>query len=109
MSKVPFIDEVEEFNSLMNKPNNYEPTIPEKKEWEFVYNFVLEELEEYRVRIKFGQPIKKYKPLTYLRLAKLKMRHEKRLRKDPKSKVNPATMKWSVISILYTARVTGRL
>ena len=48
MSKVPFVDEVEEFNSLMNKPNNYEPTIPEKKEWEFVYNFVLEELEEYR-------------------------------------------------------------
>jgi predicted HAD superfamily Cof-like phosphohydrolase len=45
---IPFVDEVEEFNTLMNKPNNYEPTIPEKKEWEFVYNFVLEELEEYR-------------------------------------------------------------
>ena len=45
---VPFIDEVEEFNALMGKPNNYEPTIPERKEWEFVYNFVLEELEEYR-------------------------------------------------------------
>ena len=44
---VPFVSEVEEFNALMNKPNNYEPTIPEKKEWEFVYNFVLEELEEY--------------------------------------------------------------
>jgi predicted HAD superfamily Cof-like phosphohydrolase len=47
-SKVPFVDEVEEFNSLMNKPNNYEPIIPDKKEWEFVYNFILEELEEYR-------------------------------------------------------------
>jgi hypothetical protein len=47
-NKVPFVDEVEEFNLLMNKPNNYEPTIPEQKEWEFVYNFVLEELEEYR-------------------------------------------------------------
>jgi len=35
---VPFVSEVEEFNALMNKPNNYEPTIPEKKEWEFVYN-----------------------------------------------------------------------
>ena len=45
---IPFVDEVEEFNLLMNKPNNYEPTIPEKKEWEFVYDFVLEELEEYR-------------------------------------------------------------
>ena len=47
-NSVPFVDEVEEFNELMNKPNNYEPTIPDKKEWEFVYNFVLEELEEYR-------------------------------------------------------------
>lgn len=46
--KVPFIDEVEEFNALMGKPNNYEPVIPERKEWEFVYNFILEELEEYR-------------------------------------------------------------
>jgi predicted HAD superfamily Cof-like phosphohydrolase len=45
---VPFIDEVEEFNAVMAKPNNYEPNIPERKEWEFVYNFILEELEEYR-------------------------------------------------------------
>ena len=47
-SEVPFVTEVEEFNALMNKPNNYEPTIPEEKEWKFVYNFILEELEEYR-------------------------------------------------------------
>ena len=47
-SSVPFIDEVEEFNAVMGKPNNYEPTIPERKEWEFVYDFILEELEEYR-------------------------------------------------------------
>lgn len=47
-TSVPFVDEVEEFNAVMGKPNNYEPTIPEKKEWEFVYNFILEELEEYR-------------------------------------------------------------
>lgn len=46
--RVPFVSEVEEFNALMNKPNNYEPTIPAQKEWEFVYNFVLEELEEYK-------------------------------------------------------------
>jgi predicted HAD superfamily Cof-like phosphohydrolase len=45
---VPFVDQVEEFNATFGKPNNYEPTIPERKEWEFVYNFVLEELEEYR-------------------------------------------------------------
>ena len=38
---VPFVSEVEEFNALMNKPNNYESTIPDRKEWEFVYNFVL--------------------------------------------------------------------
>jgi predicted HAD superfamily Cof-like phosphohydrolase len=47
-NSVPFIDEVEEFNAVMGKPNNYEPNIPERKEWEFVYNFILEELEEYR-------------------------------------------------------------
>mgnify|MGYP003343703363 CR=1 FL=1 len=46
---VPFVSEVEEFNALMNKPNNYEPTIPENRsEWEFVYNVILEELEEYK-------------------------------------------------------------
>ena len=56
-TEVPFVDEVEEFNSLMNKPNNYEPTIPEKKEWEFVYNFVLEELEEYREACERGDII----------------------------------------------------
>jgi hypothetical protein len=46
---VPFVSEVEEFNSLMNKPNNYVPQIPtDRAEWEFVYNFILEELEEYK-------------------------------------------------------------
>ena len=45
---VPFVNEVEIFNSTFGKPNSYEPTIPEKKEWQFVYDFVLEELEEYK-------------------------------------------------------------
>jgi len=45
---VPFVSEVEEFNATFGKPNNYEPTIPEKKEWQFVYDFIQEELEEYR-------------------------------------------------------------
>ena len=43
---VPFVDEVQEFNDTMGKPNNYEPTIGKKKEWQFVYDFILEELEE---------------------------------------------------------------
>ena len=51
---VPFVNEVEEFNSTMGKPNNYEPTIPEKKEWQFVYDFILEELEEYKVACETG-------------------------------------------------------
>ena len=51
---VPFVSEVEEFNSLMNKPNNYVPTIPAKSEWDFVYNFVLEELEEYKQACESG-------------------------------------------------------
>ena len=42
---VPFVNEVETFNATFGKPNNYEPTIPKKKEWQFVYDFVLEELE----------------------------------------------------------------
>mgnify|MGYP003670230252 CR=1 FL=1 len=48
VSQVPFVDEVEIFNRTFGKPNNYEPTIPEYKEWKFVYDFILEELEEYR-------------------------------------------------------------
>ena len=45
---VPFVSEVEEFNQTFGKTNNYEPTIPSKKDWQFVYDFILEELEEYR-------------------------------------------------------------
>ena len=45
---VPFVNEVEEFNDTFGKPNNYEPVIGEKKEWQFVYDFILEELEEYK-------------------------------------------------------------
>jgi hypothetical protein len=45
---VPFVSEVEEFNAVMGKPNNYDPVIPAEKEWMFVYNFILEELEEYK-------------------------------------------------------------
>ena len=45
---VNFVNEVETFNKTFGKPNNYNPVVPEKKEWQFVYDFVLEELEEYR-------------------------------------------------------------
>ena len=45
---IPFIDEVQEFNDTMGKPNNYKPTVGSKDEWMFVYNFILEELEEYK-------------------------------------------------------------
>ena len=51
---VPFVSEVEEFNHTMGKPNNYEPKIPEKKEWQFVYDFILEELEEYKEACETG-------------------------------------------------------
>ena len=56
-TSVPFVDEVEEFNAVMGKPNAYEPTIPERKEWEFVYNFILEELEEYKEACEKGDII----------------------------------------------------
>ena len=48
MEPVAFVDEVEVFNKTMGKPNNYSPNIPDEKEWMFVYNFILEELEEYK-------------------------------------------------------------
>jgi predicted HAD superfamily Cof-like phosphohydrolase len=51
---VPFVSEVEEFNATMGKPNNYEPVIPEENEWMFVYNFILEELEEYKAACEAG-------------------------------------------------------
>jgi len=46
--QVPFIDEVQEFNDTFGKPNNYEPMIGDKKEWMFVYDFIQEELAEYK-------------------------------------------------------------
>lgn len=51
---VPFVSEVEEFNATMGKPNNYESTIPDTKAWMFVYDFILEELEEYKVACESG-------------------------------------------------------
>jgi len=48
-TNVPFVNEVEEFNEAMNKPNFYTPNIPlEEWQWKFVYDFILEELEEYK-------------------------------------------------------------
>ena len=52
--EVPFVDEVEKFNATFGKPNNYKPNIPSRNEWEFVYNFVLEELEEYKEACESG-------------------------------------------------------
>ena len=46
--QVPFVDEVQEFNDTFGKPNNYTPNIPEKHEWMFVYDFIQEELAEYK-------------------------------------------------------------
>jgi predicted HAD superfamily Cof-like phosphohydrolase len=43
-----FITEVETFNKTFGKLNNYTPTIPEKMERDFIYNFILEELDEYK-------------------------------------------------------------
>ena len=75
---VPFIDEVEEFNALMGKPNNYEPVIPERKEWEFVYSFILEELEEYRTACEEGNIVEVLDALcdiTYVSLGNGAMLH----------------------------------
>ena len=55
--QVPFVDEVQEFNDTFGKPNNYEPIIPSKKEWMFVYDFIKEELEEYKEACEKGDII----------------------------------------------------
>lgn len=44
---VPFVDEVETFNNLFGKPNNYTPTVPrDEKLLNFVVDFIKEETEE---------------------------------------------------------------
>ena len=53
-SSVPFVNEVEIFNATFGKPNNYVPTIPEKKETDFVYDFCIEEITEYQEACKNG-------------------------------------------------------
>jgi len=50
---VPFVDQVEEFNSTFGKPNNYRPTIPkDDKLLNFVVDFIKEETEELEEAIK---------------------------------------------------------
>ena len=46
--RLHFISEVEHFNQIFGKLNNKVPTIPEKMERDFIYNFILEELDEYK-------------------------------------------------------------
>mgnify|MGYP003972601435 CR=1 FL=1 len=75
---VPFIDEVEIFNNTFGKPNNYEPNIPAKKEWQFVYDFILEELEEYREACERGDIVEVLDALcdiTYVSLGNGAMLH----------------------------------
>ncbi len=75
---VPFVSEVETFNATMGKPNNYEPTIPDRKEWEFVYNFILEELEEYKHACETGNIVEILDALcdiTYVSLGNGAMLH----------------------------------
>ena len=86
-NSVPFVEQVEEFNKTFNKPNNYEPTIPEEKEWKFVYNFILEELEEYREACERGDIVEILDALcdiTYVSIGNGTMLH------GLKSKIWPA-------------------
>jgi predicted HAD superfamily Cof-like phosphohydrolase len=55
--RLHFISEVETFNQLFGKLNNYIPTIPEKMERDFIYNFIQEELDEYKVAADDGDII----------------------------------------------------
>jgi predicted HAD superfamily Cof-like phosphohydrolase len=86
-TNVDFVNEVEEFNRTFGKPNNYEPTIPEKKEWQFVYDFILEELEEYKEACERGDIVEVLDALcdiTYVSLGNGVMLH------GLKDKIEPA-------------------
>ena len=75
---VPFVSEVEIFNDTMGKPNNYVPVIPDEKEWMFVYNFILEELEEYKHACETGNIVEILDALcdiTYVSLGNGAMLH----------------------------------
>jgi len=75
---VPFVSEVEIFNATMGKPNNYKPTIPATDEWMFVYNFILEELEEYKHACETGNIVEILDALcdiTYVSLGNGAMLH----------------------------------
>jgi hypothetical protein len=72
------VDEVELFNATFGKPNNYTPVIPERKEWEFVYNFILEELQEYKEACEKGDIVEVLDALcdiTYVSLGNGVMLH----------------------------------
>ena len=78
VNEVPFVSEEETFNKTFGKPNNYEPIIPEKKEWQFVYDFILEELEEYREACERGDIVEVLDALcdiTYVSLGNGAMLH----------------------------------
>ena len=78
ITPVPFVDEVETFNKTFNKPNNYVPTIPSPTEWKFVYDFILEELEEYREACERGDIVEVLDALcdiTYVSLGNGVMLH----------------------------------
>jgi predicted HAD superfamily Cof-like phosphohydrolase len=75
---VPFVSEVEIFNKTMGKPNNYTPNIPDEKEWKFVYDFILEELEEYKHACETGNIVEILDALcdiTYVSLGNGAMLH----------------------------------
>tara|TARA_B100001094_G_C17872147_1_gene642648 strand:+ start:45 stop:581 length:537 start_codon:yes stop_codon:yes gene_type:complete len=75
---VPFVNEVEDFNDTFGKPNNYEPNIPEKKEWMFVYDFIMEELQEYKEACEKGDIVEVLDALcdiTYVSLGNGVMLH----------------------------------
>jgi len=75
---VPFVDEVEIFNKTFSKPNKYTPNIPEDYDWRFVYEFIMEELEEYKEACERGDIVEVLDALcdiTYVSLGNGTMLH----------------------------------
>ena len=49
-----YIEQVEHFNNVFGKLNNEKPTLIDKKEAQFIYDFIKEELDEYMHAYKNG-------------------------------------------------------
>jgi hypothetical protein len=103
---VPFVSEVEEFNSLMNKVET------SLRFWTLCVTLLMFPLGTVlcfmALRIKFGPLIWKCRRRIYQKLALHKKRHKRLLKHVPKNKARHVTMNKLLVSMLYIVAETVR-